>query len=195
MNEETLEPSWSHFNYLAVYWWWAFCCLKFQWSSWNHTGLQRVWGSTSLSNCCLVSEKQGAPSDPAQWLHPLVPVQVLGHLPNWMWLSDRLSYLHKSSTSFQFARQNTHYLHLLNMTVFAVPLSMWTSRTFFLRSTLCPLQFLQRSFELNFSPCPWQSGHMLWICWIMPGPICCTLTCTPLPLQFEHFSMVPFLPP
>lgn len=76
-----------------------------------------------------------------------------------------------------------------------LPLSMWTSRIFFLRSTLCPLQFLQRSLELNLSPCPWQSEHMLWICWIIPGPICCTWTWTPLPLQVEHFSIVPFLPP
>lgn len=76
-----------------------------------------------------------------------------------------------------------------------IPLSIWTSRIFFCRSTLCPLQFLQRSLELNFSPWPWQSGHMLWICWIMPGPICCTLTWTPLPLQFAHFSRAPFLPP
>ena len=37
--------------------------------------------------------------------------------------------------------------------------------------------------------------HMDWICWTIPGPICCILTCIPLPRHMSHFLKHPGFPP
>ncbi len=107
----------------------------------------------------------------------------------------------------------------------AMPLSMWTSRTFRSLTTLkklkqnqlCgtyinlsnllkpaglnsintffPKHVLQRSFALILSPWPVHSPHTDWICWTIPGPICWMRTCIPVPLQLGHRSTAPFFPP
>jgi len=77
----------------------------------------------------------------------------------------------------------------------AVPLSTCTSSTFLSRVIFRPMHSLQRSFGLMRSPCPSHSEHTDCICWMKPGPSCCTRTWIPVPRQVVHFSTAPALPP
>ena len=45
------------------------------------------------------------------------------------------------------------------------------------------------------SPSPWQSGHTVCVCVMMPGPIWRMRTCTPWPRHALQFFTAPSLPP
>ena len=51
------------------------------------------------------------------------------------------------------------------------------------------------TFSRMMSPLPWQSGHTVCICCIIPGCNCLTITLTPLPWQPLHVCTAPSLPP
>ena len=75
-----------------------------------------------------------------------------------------------------------------------IPLSTWTSSSFFSGRTFFPLQLLHRSLALIISPDPEHSSQGDCICWIM-GPIWRRVTLTPRPLQVLHVRTAPSLPP
>mmetsp|Transcript_9419 Transcript_9419/g.32594 ORF Transcript_9419/g.32594 Transcript_9419/m.32594 type:complete len:200 (-) Transcript_9419:674-1273(-) len=53
-----------------------------------------------------------------------------------------------------------------------IPGSMTTSKIFFSVTNFLPLHFPHLSSGGMYSPVPPQAEHLLWTCWIMPGPSC-----------------------
>lgn len=72
---------------------------------------------------------------------------------------------------------------------------MQTCWTFFFLTICRPAQALQRSLRLIFLPFPRQLWHLVDICCIIPGMICCMWTCTPVPWQVMHVCSAPVRQP